>query len=271
MCAEWCAGPPSAQQQRNGLAVLADLEQHARGFSDGVWRRTRGSDRLQPCVSPTAAAPVATTDGFVRRVSHVWQVEAHEAATGRQYEYIAKLRPDEEFCLPLPPAHSFPPHLVSTLPYPSFADKGQLHDHLAIMGRKIAPVYFSARDELLHTPCESVTAFRERYDPMCHIQGLPMHRMAPECLVASWLRRNEIVFSQSTLLSVGSCVCLWKDSGKQQRETTCIGGKAGVSQREQVLWRASRVGQGGCAPEVAAMPVTGGLLKRWEYPRSMCR
>ena len=106
-------------------------------------------------------------------------VLAHETLAKRRFEYIVKLRADQELCKPLPPVSRWPAHAVST--WTAF---GRVHDHLAIVPRSLADLFFSASRELeLCLPGGHYAAT----PPGCHTKV-----GAQECLLSHWLARSSV-------------------------------------------------------------------------------
>ena len=173
-----------------------------------------------PC--PSLVRPVAHV--MFHRFRAAWRdladcyamVRSHEDAArrGRRFDWVVKLRSDEELCAPLPPIQHWRARVVDQfqpLPHcegPS-ADYRLCHatdDHVAIVPRAFADVFYSAHREV----GDSCTS--SDYSPFCHWTADRMVAngdVPAECLLGRWLFRNNVNVSLGGLLGVRD-TCLWR-------------------------------------------------------------
>ena len=132
-------------------------------------------------------------------------VRVEEAKRRRLYDFVVKLRPDEQLCRPLPSWQ----RLVA---YDRIAVYGkpkrvgpEIHDHVAVMRRPLADRYFSAQHEI--DDCVAPTA----YDSHCHVKaGQRPHNDTPtECMLSRWLWKGGVAYDNGDVLG-HSTVCLWR-------------------------------------------------------------
>jgi hypothetical protein len=133
-------------------------------------------------------------------------VKSHEDSVGKQFDWILKLRPDQGHCKPFPPVTAL--QGLSPAIFVHRAD-GRVHDHIAIMPRALAPIYFSAGSEVM----ECVE--RAFYNSVCHRSSGDVPN---ECLLGSWIHRHNVTVDNGCVLGAESfckfinisspCVCV---------------------------------------------------------------
>lgn len=117
-------------------------------------------------------------------------IKRREDDSGVKYDFVIKLRPDEEICRPIKSLERFPVDKVSAW----YASR-HIHDHIAVIPRTFANAYFSAGDEILK--CSS----RESYDRFCHVSSNDMPDDIPnECLLGRWLHSQGISIDNGKVL-----------------------------------------------------------------------
>jgi hypothetical protein len=150
-------------------------------------------------------------------------IEAEEARLGRKYDLVTKLRPDEQICEPWPSwriADWKDGHYTRTVATFRRGERG-VHDHVALMTRALADVYFGAF-RLLNTfssPTECVDD-RASFASTCNYDPGSHDAVWPECLLTRWLTANSIGFDNGALLG-WERVCLWRTPSKQARCNRC--------------------------------------------------
>ena len=166
---------------------------------------------LLPSVRPTPAdkqpgtTPAADTFKLhFLRASYAWALaldalEKTEREQGWRYDFVIKLRPDEQICKPLPPWRQFAgdaryANMVATWPRNPFIGP-EIHDHLALMRRDVASRYLSAHKELTEACAPHAEYYRRT---LCHgfhgSKWRQAYDVPAECVLSRWLKRGGVTY-----------------------------------------------------------------------------
>ena len=134
-------------------------------------------------------------------------VREEEAERHRPYDFVVKLRPDEQLCRPFPSWQ----HFLATDRIAVFGKPArfgpEIHDHVAVMRRSHADRYFSAHNEIDDCAAPST------YDSICHVKAgqRPNNDTPTECMLSRWLLKGGAAYDNGDVLGSG-IVCLWRYS-----------------------------------------------------------
>ena len=124
-------------------------------------------------------------------------VESVEALRGRRFDVVTKLRPDEQICNPWPSRRRFDwrGHYARRVAAYWREERG-VHDHVAIMSRRVAGIYFGSYALLnsYSSPTECVDD-RASFRSICNYFG-GNRSVWPECLLTRWLIRSKVEFGR---------------------------------------------------------------------------
>ena len=190
------------------------------------------SNKEEDCPSFIQRAPGA----MFHRFKAAWQdlaecynmVRAHEASVrqGRRFDFVVKLRSDEELCSPLPPLstwlHTTSVHQWQPMQRCESAGsrRGSCHatdDHIALVPRAASDRFFSAHLEA-GASCRAAS-----YSAFCARSAKSMEAtrdIPAECLLARWLSMGGIEVDRGALLGVRSS-CLWEDARRPRGNCSC--------------------------------------------------
>ena len=145
-------------------------------------------------------------------------IEADEMHMGRRYDLVIKMRPDEQICSPWPSHGKFnwswysSSRTIATWWRPS-GDR-VIHDHVAIMTRSVADVYFQKEESGAVQRC---TAEREVGRDCNSARAGPAYS---ECFLSHYLRTSGIRFDNGAVMG-DETMCLWPSSKARGRCHRC--------------------------------------------------
>ena len=131
-------------------------------------------------------------------------VKASEQQRGQPYDFVVKLRSDDEICRRFPLWSQLPNHSVAT--YWFRGRSGSVQDHVAIVPRQFADLYFNLGREVW-----APTATPEEVGRTCHQKAPPQAHSfdhGGECYLSHLLRSKGIPFDNGQLLG-DPAICIW--------------------------------------------------------------
>jgi hypothetical protein len=134
------------------------------------------------------------------------EILSHERQADVTYSHFIKLRPDEELCYAFPREVHWKSVIMTWRTFGWM--ENVIHDHVAIVPRDQAEVYFTAYREVEF--CHP----RKSYDDLgCHVKAeqLP-HDVPNECLLKGWIQRNGLKHDNGNVLGDES-FCKWSHVG----------------------------------------------------------
>lgn len=147
-----------------------------------------------------------------RQLRDCWEtVRALERRRGIAYTHVVKLRADEQVCEPLPPLSRVRTDAISTWACPDTAmsERHVVNDHLAVVPRKLADVFFSQVDEA--TPPTRRCLPRSLWEGYCHRSKRLMPDDVPEeCALTRWLAKHHTPVDTAALGAQRSCLWSWR-------------------------------------------------------------
>ena len=159
-----------------------------------------------------------------RQLRDCWEtVRALERRRGVAYTHVVKLRADEQVCEPLPSISRVRTDAVSTWAChdAAMAERNVVNDHLAIMPRALADVFFSQVEEA--TPPTRRCLPRSLWEGYCHRSKRFMPDDLPEeCALTRWLARHHTPVDTATFGAQRSCLWNWRAEANVSGDGGCF-------------------------------------------------